>query len=292
MKRCKRAKFSNDLPESRFELFFNSFSAHFDYFVLPNLFTCIFYIPLFLWLFFCISTYLLAGYGINIAAADTLWLLCFGTCICFVAEGPVQCGMAKLMRAWSRNEPCFRMATFFSGMKSNWKKGLAFSTLYATILLVSLGAGYIYLSGNMENSALSLAGLAFSFLLFIFAFLCRQSMYGFIVTYEISLLGLAKNSLIISVVDLWRGIGVCMLQIAPPAVLAISVVLFPESVSIAFLAYIIYYLLIGFSVDGFVRASFCNYLMDKYININIPGARVNIGMGSEFIVKTKEHDNG
>lgn len=285
-------KAANSMPTTRIELFCSSFSARFGSFILPNLFCTLFYIPLFLWLFFCLSTFLLADAETVVLASDTLWLLCIGFCICISMEGPIKCGITKLMIAWSRNDSCSRMATLLCSIKDNWKKSVLFSLVNALLFFISFGASYYYMTGFAESQGVRFIGIVFSFLLSILVLLMQQSIYAMIVTYEIPLSGLLKNALLLAIVEFAKGFGILILRFLPSLLLLLSFFIFPKAISLVFLAYILYYLLIGFSVDHFICASFSNYLMEKHINIKIPGAHVNIGMDSEYVVQLKEQSNG
>jgi len=92
-----------------------------------------------------------------------------------------------------------------------------------------------------------------------------------IVTYDMKLSQVIRNSMIMVVARLPWSILLGGLSLAFP----VALVLFaPYGIPIA----IVLYLLIGFSLTQFVHVSFANSCFDRFLNPRIEGAPVNLGL--------------
>lgn len=102
--------------------------------------------------------------------------------------------------------------------------------------------------------------------------------YPMMITYDLKLRTVLRNSLILIVGRLPQSVGIWLLSLAP-TIICFGVYIL-TGISWAILAWIIIYALIGFSFSGFLYASYANALFDKYMNPRIEGAPVNMGLRS------------
>ena len=102
-------------------------------------------------------------------------------------------------------------------------------------------------------------------------------MHPMLVTYDLRLMDIIKNSFIMAVAALPKSVGIRLLHCVPLLVtVGLSMLLGFEQwgVLIAF----IYYALFGFTLSRFVTASYTNAIFDRFLNSRIEGAKTNQGL--------------
>ena len=156
--------------------------------------------------------------------------------------GPFTAGLAYVTRNWSRDEHAFIFSDFMDAVKANWKQGL----------LTSVITGVLWLCALLD-------------------------MYPQMVTYRLRYGQLVRNSLIMTISRLPQTVGLKLLSILP-AVVCLLVAYYTPYAQYAMMVYGAYYILIGFALSRFVGASYSNAVFDRYLNPNIEGAVVNRGL--------------
>ena len=158
------------------------------------------------------TTYIFYGLG-------ALTLLTFGV---------VSTGISFVMRNITKGEYVFVGQEFFSAVKKNWKQGLilgvfdiAFIALCIhNIIFFALGADSNFIIRNDFATSMFFFFMVFVGIFYLFA---RMHMYLLVVTFELSIAKILKNSFILSIVGLKRNI-VGLLGIV--LVVALNILLF------------------------------------------------------------------
>lgn len=113
-------------------------------------------------------------------------------------------------------------------------------------------------------------------------------MHPFNVSYDLGVTGQVRNGLLLGVARLPFSVGIRLLHCVPLLIAAVALYL-TSSPLVIFLV-VAYYLMIGFSLSRFVTASYTNAVFDKYINSRIEGAKVNAGLREQDDDDDEEED--
>ena len=100
--------------------------------------------------------------------------------------------------------------------------------------------------------------------------------YPMLVTYQMSVWTVIRNSLILAVGRLPMSVGLRLLHCVP-VLLGLACALFINSVWGPMIL-LMYYVLFGYAFSRFITASYTNAQFDKFINSRIEGAKVNQGL--------------
>lgn len=210
---------------------------------------------------------------------------------CILITGPVQAGMAYVTRNWSRDEHAFIWSDFKDAVKKNWKQGLAISAI-SSLLPIVVYVGYTYYGDMAEQSLFFIVPQMLIVMVAVVWFLGTTFMYPMMVSYEVKFKALVKNSIMLAIARLPHTVGVRIATVLPIAVLMalITLIFGANGLMYALLALLLYYVLFGFALARFVFASFTNGVFDKYINAHIEGAQVNRGMAAPEEDEEEEDD--
>lgn len=190
--------------------------------------------------------------------------------------GPFTAGISYVTRNWARDEHAFIWSDYWDAVKGNWKQGLLTSTItgFVPLLLYVCVAFY----GQMASSnALFIIPQMLVIIMSVLWLCSLMYTYPQMVTYSIKYGGLIRNSLIMTIGRLPMTVGLKLLSILPALICAAVSLLTPYAVY-AVLILGAYYILLGFALSRFVAASYSNAVFDRYININIEGAQVGRGL--------------
>lgn len=284
-----------DLPQNRWELFWEMLKIRLSGLCRLNLMDAISWLPA---LLVALSAVLngysaLAGFMelqtagdpavAGISLPDVLRGLTLQTLLllvpCIAITGPFTAGVAYVTRNWSRDEHAFVWSDFRDAIKENWKQGLGISAITGIMPLVFYVCWVFY--GEMtKESPLFLVPQILS-LTIVAVWMCALTyFYPLMVTYKLRFRDLLRNGLLLTVGRLPVSVGLKLLSLVP-ALIASLVAIFTPYVQWAVLGFGLYYLIIGFSLSRFVGASYANAVFDKYINPRIEGAVVNRGLYKE-----------
>lgn len=271
-------------PKTRLDLFRQTFGNYWSWFFAINLVCYLFYLPASVWTELSLGS-LIAQESASFQAAPFMGAYLTGIAVCLFITGPMLAGLTLLMRNWSRGEPCMRWQTLFGGMKRNFLQSLGFSLIEGVMPLAAYSAFRYY--GNLGDSAGVGYYVLFGFcvLVVIFALLMRQVVYHLLVTYRLKLGQIVKNAFLLTFMELPRSFLTLLINAIPVAVFALLLWLLPAYSGILVVLMLAYFALFGLAFERFVSTSFANYAAEKHININLTGARVDIGMVSERVVE-------
>ena len=290
-----------DLPRTRWQLFWEMLRVRFSGLVQLNLITALAWLPT----MYVISLLVNGVYGFaeaaSIVAADSanataeqllLWenrqaffsaltmrtLLYLAPCIALT--GPLQAGMAHVTRNWARDEHAFIWADFKEGVKENWKQGLGVSIITGLVPLMVFLGWQVY--GQLgAQSALFVPLQMITLLVGILWMMAVTFLYPLMVGYRLPFGALLRNALLLAVGRLPHTAGVRLVMLVPTLIAAAFAFLVPGYALYALMALAGYYLLIGNALARFVYASFSNAAFDRFINPRIEGAQVDRGLAPQ-----------
>lgn len=193
--------------------------------------------------------------------------------------GPATAGVSYVTRNWARDEHAFVWGDFWDALKSNWKPALLTSAITGMMPLMLYVSATFY--GQMAKSnALFMIPEALCLMAGITWLMSLLYTYPQIVTYRLSYGQLLKNSLLMTLGRLPMTAGLKLLSLVP-ALLCAAVCLFTPYAIYALMIYTAYYLCIGFALSRFVGASYSNAVFDRYINVHLEGVEVDRGLYHE-----------
>lgn len=220
--------------------------------------------------------------GVQALAMRTLLLLI----PCIAITGPFTAGVAYVTRNWARDEHAFIWSDFRDAVKENWKQGLAISAITSVVPIIVYVCWTFY--GQMTSqSILYLLPQILSLSIALLWLMSLMYTYPLMVTYKLTFRNLIRNSFILTIGRLPMSIALKLLSLVPAAI-ALAVSYLTPYMQWAMLAFFLYYIIIGFALSRFVGASYSNAAFDRYINPNIEGAEVGRGLYKEDEFDTPE----
>ena len=305
-----------DLPQTRWQLFWDMLRVRLSGLCRLNLTVCAAWLPLFIcigyyvnhlfnWMnivemynYYLTTGQLAEGFTMESVAAlegmmagmDSIQFLgqilkeCIAGAVlwcipCILITGPVQAGLAYVTRNWARDEHAFAWSDFKDALKANWKQSLVISGITSLIPII------IYTSWNFYGDLANTQGIFFMIpqmlvvTMSIVWMLSLVFMYPIIVQYEIKTMGLIKNGIMLAIARLPQTIGIRLITLIPAAIAIIALLMTNSLLALLILA--CYYVIIGFCFTRFVYASYTNGVFDKYINVHMEGVQVNRGLSSD-----------
>ncbi len=210
--------------------------------------------------------------GVQAMLMQTLLLLFPAIAI----TGPFTAGLAYVTRNWARDEHAFIWSDFRDAAKDNWKQGLLTSAITGFMPLLAYVCAQFYGQLAQQNWLYMIPQVVAVTLAIVW--LCSlMYMYPQMVTYRLRYGDLVRNSLIMTVGRLPMTVGLKLLSLLP-WIIAAAVALFTPYIQYALLFLAVYYVVIGFALSRFVGASYANAVFDRYLNPNIEGAEVGRGL--------------
>ncbi len=190
--------------------------------------------------------------------------------------GPFTAGVAYVTRNWARDEHAFVWADFRDAAKENWKQGLAVSVITSVMPLVLYVCWMFY--GDMAASNMLFVVPQILSVTLALLWLCALLyLYPLMVTYRLQFMSLLRNGFLLTLGRLPMTVGLKLLSIVP-ALIATAVAFVTPYLPYAMLGLVAYYLVIGFALSRFVGVSYANAVFDRFINSRIEGAQVDRGL--------------
>ncbi|MHC1786737.1 MAG: YesL family protein [Christensenellales bacterium] len=291
----------DDLPKTRWQLFFEMLRVRFAGLFRLNLMTMIAWIPMMYVLSQLVTgLFNLAGVISQVeldraaATADQLavyeqqlpllnnmvFMALLYLIPCIALTGPFQAGMAYVTRNWARDEHAFAWGDFKDAFLANWKQALGVSLISGLIPLI-LYVGYRFYGQMSADSVFFVVPQMLTLLLGLIWALALSYLYPMMVTYKMGFLTLIKNSLLLAVGRLPQTAAARLIMLVPAlVVVAIGWFMTPYALY-ALMVLALYYILVGNALARFVYASLSNAVFDRFINPNIEGAQVDRGLAKE-----------
>lgn len=201
---------------------------------------------------------------------------------CIFITGPWTAGVSYVTRNWARDEHAFLWSDCRDAMKENWKGALVLSGITALIpILVYLC--WVFYGDIAADSALMgillQLGQMIPVMVGVIWYLAVTYAYPMLVTYEMKITTVLRNSLIMAVGRLPMSVGIRLLHCVP-VVLGLMLTMLINNIWVP-LILLMYYVFFGFTFSRFITASYTNAQFDRFINSRIEGAKVNQGLAEE-----------
>ncbi|MBR5515798.1 MAG: DUF624 domain-containing protein [Clostridia bacterium] len=145
---------------------------------------------------------LLSIHGFQVAtnAPTTLYYVFLAlTCLVVFTFGPVNTGVTYIMRAMIRGQHFSLIRDFFGAIKKNWKQALIMGILDCALIALLVYDIYFF---YLNHSALMYVNL----LLLCFYFIMRYYIYLLLITFDLSIWKIIKNSLIFIMLNFKRNL--------------------------------------------------------------------------------------
>ena len=208
---------------------------------------------------------------------------------CIAITGPATAGVAYVTRNWARDEHAFIWSDFKDAVKENWKQSLVISLITAVLpFLIYIGWTF-YGQMAQQQAFMVIPQMLLLFLGLIWA-LSVTYMYPLLVTYQLKLKDLLRNGLLLGVARLPMSVGVRLLHCVPTLLCALLAYLWNPMYGALILFG--YYVLIGYTLSRFVTASYTNSVFDRFLNTRIEGAKVNQGLRQTSDEENDEDEDG
>lgn len=181
-----------------------------------------------------------------------------------ICVGPAQAGMTYLLRCFSYEIPTFTWSDFKDKMKENLKQGTVICLINLFITVFFIVDFYIYSQLNVESNMVLTIASVMLLMMFIIFLMMNFYLYPMMVTYELKVKDLYKNSFLFAIAKFGPNLGVlllCLVLILGPMIVAQLI----GNVMVLFIVYL-YYFVLGFTLPGLI-INFCiNPIIDKYLN--------------------------
>ncbi len=197
---------------------------------------------------------------------------------CIAITGPWTAGVSYVTRNWARDEHAFIWSDMKDAMKENWKTALILSGITSVVPFFAYLCWQFY-GGMAGDNWIMVIPQTFTLMVAVVWMLAITYAYPMLVTYKMNFRTILRNSLLLAVGRLPMSVGIRLLHCVP-AVLGVALTFLLGSLWVPMVVFA-YYLLIGFTLSRFVTASYTNAQFDKFINSRIEGAQVNRGLAEE-----------
>ena len=291
---------TDDLPQTRWQLFWEMLRVRFTALFKLNLLYVLIWIPAII----VIGRFLMLTYNalavisdmqmqvdtgaataealatLNVDVANAIRAFAMQTLVllipCIAITGPFTAGLCYVTRNWARDEHSFILSDFFQAAKENWKQALITSTITGLIPIM-LYVCYTFYGDMASNSVVFLVPQALSIMVCVLWLCCLLYIYPQMVTYEMKYTVLLRNSAIMALSCLPMTVALKLLSLVPTVIFAVVAFFTPYAVYAA-LVYGAYYILVGYALSRFVGASYTNGVFDRMLNARIEGAKVGRGL--------------
>ena len=197
---------------------------------------------------------------------------------CIAITGPATAGVSYVVRNWARDEHAFIWSDFKDAVKENWKQGLVVSVITSVLPMLVYVGWRFYGQLAATQAFMVIPQVLILFIALIWA-LCVTYFYPLLVTYQLKMKDVLRNGMLMGVARLPMSVGIRLLHCVPLLIgLAISYLWNPIYGGLILFGY---YLLIGFTLSRFITASYTNGVFDRFLNTRIEGAKVNQGLRQE-----------
>ena len=209
---------------------------------------------------------------------SVLWITLMLLVPCIAITGPFTAGLSYVTRNWARDEHAFPWSDFIDAVKENWKPSLVIS-LITSLIPIMVYLCWTYYGQLANQNAIMAVPQTLTAMLGILWCLSVTYMHPMIVTYKMPLKHVLRNSFLLAIGRLPMSIAIRLLHCVP-LLIALLVALYLNT-PWAIMGLAAYYILLGFGLSRFVTASYTNGVFDRFINSRIEGAVVNRGLNTD-----------
>lgn len=131
----------------------------------------------------------------SIAGISFIYLL---SCIPIVTIGPATAGYAYVMRNYSQQTHTFMLSDYWDGIKKNWKQSLLATLIFTAIFVfLAFSASFYYI--NREATSVFTVLFYITLVMILFAVFAVFYIYLMIVTLDLKLKYIIKNSFLLAI---------------------------------------------------------------------------------------------
>ena len=262
-----KADFTPDqLPKNRVELFFSTLRVRFGGLFGLSLLYSLFCIPALIWSYINVQMLFYAENPLNYMTTYLLIMIpCLGIC------GIGAPGLMYILRNWARDQHSFTLSDFKDAVKGNWKQGLAVGLINGLSLFLMWISYSFYGQMAATSSLIFVIPQAMVIIAGCVWWMMNMIIYTMMVTYDMKFSQLVRNSAIMVVARLPLSIGIWLLSLLIPVLIALLAPMGPFFT-------MLYLMVLGYALNGFLYASYANSCFDKFLNPRIEGAQVNMGL--------------
>ena len=149
--------------------------------------------------------------------STTSWVLLGISALFIFTFGLANVGAAYCVRGYNRGDPVFLMSDFFGAIKRNWKQGMVVGIID---LIISFLLIYDYMFWQNQPGFFNAILMYFALFLIVLYFMMRFYIYTLIVTFDLKISKIFKNSLLMAFLGFKRNF---LALIGIIAVLVISI---------------------------------------------------------------------
>lgn len=269
------------MPQNRRQLFGEVLKVRWSALFGVNLLYMIIWIPAIIWTGLNITALFNGAEaltGEEIAGLLATWLLIMIPCIAIT--GPFNAGVSYVLRNWARDEHSFVLSDFKDAVKGNWKQALVIS-LIDGVMPFLVYTGWRFYGGMMAGSSFYVVPLGLMLLVGIVWTLASMLAYPMLITYDLKIKDVIRNSVLLSVAKLPFAVLIKLLTLMVPAVGLGLALLIPSIQMHVLMILVLLYLVFLVAFNKLIVAAYSNWLFETYLNPNIEGARTNIGLRPE-----------
>ena len=271
-----------DLPKNRVDLFIDVVKVRFTGLITVNLLYVVFLLPLIIFTLFSYFA-IVQQTAMDGSIDGNLLLSYFNTYLLmfiplYAIAGPAKAGVHYVIRNWSWGEQASPVKDFFKEFKRSWKKGLVVNLLVG-VLIYAIWFWFHNFVENEQSGLRYVFMIGISLIAFLY-FLTSIYIYPIMVTYDLPLSKILKNSAIFGLMRVPRNILVLLCMAA--VIIVVALIYQISSVIV---------LIMGFSLFFLAKTIYCGSIFDKFqknlTNDDVPSRR---GMAPEKS-KDKKDDN-
>ncbi len=200
---------------------------------------------------------------------------------CIVVSGPWMAGISRILRDLARGQEPRRREVFFSALRDSWKPFLLSAVISGVIPFFSLMA-IVSVQSLTPDDRFSRVLLALFFLFAAVWFLIQPTLRVVMVTYRLSFPAMVWNAFFLTFRRFFSSLGIALLSLFPTAFAAMFILAYPGSIALVLSVWAAYTLFYGYALRLLLHCSYGNCLCERFINIHIPGAKVDIGLTGEY----------
>ena len=156
-----------------------------------------------------------------------------------VTSGLANAGITNVARNTARDKHSFGMSDFFETIKKNWKQSAIAGIINVIITVLSVYAlRFYYASYAQTKSFFGLTGVSIMLsLLMLFTF-AKYYMWTIIITFDLKLKDIYKNSFKLAIANLWRNLLVGILLLLTYAIYFLLLYFLPYSIVWVIMAFL------------------------------------------------------
>ncbi|MEX1376847.1 MAG: hypothetical protein AB1Z23_05135 [Eubacteriales bacterium] len=244
--------------ESRQKQFFDILSVKYGHLIILNLILVFFMLPLIFW------TWMNFSPALEISAAERAGynlVYSFGLIPCLLFMAAPLAGICYIIKNFTQDKHVWLWKDFFANTKSNAKQALLYMLFYSVVLAIGQVVLYSY---NFIIDASPVVPILRGIYIAIYILFILSAIYAFpmMVTYDLKLKDIIKNSLLFTIGALGTTFLAPLLALIPFILLSVLSVFWGYGAIILGL----FYLIFGFGLALYIIISFTTAVFEKHMN--------------------------